>query len=86
MTDCWNSYGVFEYLANGVDKGECLKIVQKALGYTPEATVVIGDGENDICMMKYADKSYAMMSATPKVKAKADKIAENVLEILRGEI
>lgn len=86
LTECWNSYGVFEYVAKGVDKGECLKIVQKALGYTPETTVVIGDGENDISMMKCADKSYAMMCASPKVKANAVKTAENVLEIIRGEI
>ena len=56
------------------------------MGYTPETTVVIGDGENDISMMKCADRSYAMMCASPKVKANAVKTAENVLEIIRGEI
>ena len=70
---CWNSYGVFEFVAKGVDKGECLKVVQKALGFTEENTVVLGDGENDISMVKCACKSYAMMSASPKVKANASK-------------
>ncbi len=85
LDKCWNSYGVYEFVAKGVDKSRCLKIVQKALGFSEENTVVIGDGENDISMMKCADKSYAMMSASPKVKANATKITENVLEILRGE-
>ncbi len=86
LDKCWNSYGITEYVAKGVNKGECLKIVQKALGFTNENTIVIGDGENDISMMEYGDKSYAMMSAPPSVKSKADKIAEGVLEILRGEM
>lgn len=86
LDKCWCTYGVNEYVAKGVSKGECLKIVQKALGFTSENTVVIGDGENDISMMKCADKSYAMMSSPPKVKSNADKVTENVLDILRGEI
>lgn len=83
---CWSSYGVTEYVAKGVSKGECLKIVQKALGFNEENTVVVGDGENDITMMRCADKSYAMMSASPKVKANAGKVTDNLLEILRGEM
>lgn len=86
LTTCWNSYGVTEYVAKGVNKGECLKIVQKALGFTEENTIVFGDGENDISMMKCAGKSYAMMSASPKVKANANETVENVLKILRGEM
>lgn len=86
LDKCWNSYGVTEYVAKGVNKGECLKLVQKALGYTSENTVVAGDGENDISMLKCGDTSYAMMSASPKVKGVATKTAESVLDILRGEI
>ena len=86
LDKCWNSYGVYEFVAKGVDKGNCLKIVQKALGFTEESTVAIGDGENDISMMKSAGKSYAMISASPRVKASAGNVAESVLEILRGEI
>lgn len=86
LEKCWNSYGVTEFVTKGVNKGECLKLVQKALGYTEENTVVFGDGENDIGMMEYAYTSYAMMSAPPKVKARAVKTAESVLDILRGEI
>ncbi len=86
LDECWNSYGVTEYVTKGVSKGECLKLVQKALGFTSENTVVIGDGENDLSMMEYADVSYAMMNASPKVKARATKTAESVLDILRGEM
>lgn len=86
LDKCWCSYGINEYVAKGVSKGSCLKIVQKALGFTEENTIVIGDGENDISMMECANVSYAMMSSPPKVKASAVKIAENVLDILRGEV
>ncbi len=86
LDECWNSYGVTEYVSKGVSKGECLKIAQKALGFTSENTVVIGDGENDLSMMECADVSYAMMSAPPNVKARATKTTESVLDILRGEM
>ncbi len=85
LDKCWCSYGINEYVAKGVSKGSCLRLVQKALGFTAENTVVIGDGENDISMMECADISYAMMSAPPRVKANATRVAENVLDILRGE-
>ena len=86
LDKCWNSYGVFEFVAKGVNKGESLKKLQKALCFTEENTIVIGDGENDICMFEYGAKSYAMVSASPRVKAKAGKTVENVMEILGGEI
>ena len=56
------------------------------LGFKKENTIVMGDGENDISMMQYASESYAMISASPKVKAEANKTINNVLDILRGEI
>ena len=57
----------------------------KFLNYKSENTIVFGDGENDISMMQHAKTSYAMISASPKVKANANKICKNVLDILRGE-
>lgn len=86
LDKCWSTYGVTEFVAKGVSKGECLKLAMKALGFTAEETVVVGDGMNDISMMEVADTSYAMMSASPKVKACATKITDNVLNVLRGEV
>lgn len=86
LDKCWCSYGINEYVAKGVSKGNCLSYVMNSLGYEKENTVVFGDGYNDISMMKYAKSSYAMMSAPPKVKANASGICENVLDILRGEM
>lgn len=86
LEKCWSSYGVSEYTAKGVSKGECLKKVMNLLGFSAENTVVAGDGANDISMMKLAGESYAMVGASPAVKASADKVVNDVLNVLRGDL
>lgn len=83
---CWNSYGISEYVACGVNKGACLKEVMKLSDFHAESIIAIGDGKNDISMFKNADRSFAVISAEPVVKASADKTAADVLNILRGDI
>ena len=86
LEKCWSSYGVSEYTAKGVSKGECLKKVMDLLGFSAENTVVAGDGVNDISMMKLAGKSYAMVDASPVVKASADQVVSDILNVLRGDL
>lgn len=70
------------------DKGHAIASIQKALHILPEETMVFGDNENDINMIRQAGYGIAMGNAAPKVKAAADYIADTnvndgVLKILR---
>lgn len=56
-------------------KGEMLKRLQRVLGISPEETLVIGDGANDLSMFKYASKRVAFC-AKPVLKEKANIIIE----------
>lgn len=85
LDKCWNSYGICEYVAKGVSKGLCLEAARAVLGFDMEDTLVIGDGENDISMMKTAGKSYAVASAPPVVKYSADAVVDDIIRVLRGE-
>lgn len=53
------------------NKAYALKILQKDLGLTSKETLVFGDFNNDIEMLKLADYSYAMANAHPNVKKQA---------------
>lgn len=54
------------------NKSFALKQIQKDLGITPEQTMIFGDYNNDIEMMKLAKFSYAMSNAHPRVKEVAN--------------
>ena len=54
------------------NKSFALKQIQKDLGITPEQTMIFGDYNNDIEMMKLAQFSYAMSNAHPQVKEVAN--------------
>lgn len=56
-------------------KGEMLKRLQRVLGISPEETLVIGDGANDLSMFKYASKRVAFC-AKPVLKENANIIVE----------
>jgi len=50
------------------NKGYALKMLQNKLGITKEQTMVFGDYNNDLEMLKLANYSYAMENAHPNVK------------------
>ncbi|EPR72623.1 putative hydrolase [Winogradskyella psychrotolerans RS-3] len=54
------------------NKGNALTFLQKQLNITPSETMVFGDYNNDLEMLKCAKYSYAMENAHPNVKAVAD--------------
>jgi len=56
-------------------KGEMLRRLQKITGITPENTLVIGDGANDLSMFQYA-KLRAAFCAKPILKDQANIIIE----------
>ena len=56
-------------------KGLMLKRLQKILDVTPQNTIAIGDGANDLSMFKYAEKR-AAFCAKPILKEQANIIIE----------
>jgi Cof subfamily protein (haloacid dehalogenase superfamily) len=71
-----------------VNKGVALRVLQKALGVTPEQTVAFGDYLNDVEMLQAAGHSYAMANAHPDVQRVARRQApshadEGVITVLR---
>jgi Cof subfamily protein (haloacid dehalogenase superfamily) len=80
---CW-----VDIVGKSVNKGYAISVVQEALDILPEETLVFGDQENDIEMMKRAAYSFAVANARPEVKAAArfetDSYKEDgVLKVLK---
>ncbi len=55
----------------GVSKASALETLREQLGVHPEHTVAVGDGNNDIEMLRWARDSYAMGNAPERVIAAA---------------
>ena len=58
-----------------VARGKTNRDVAEILGIPREETIAIGDGENDISMLRWAGLGIAMANAPENVKAAADVIA-----------
>ena len=83
-----------EVMPLGVDKGTGLSALAKYLKLTPSEVMAVGDGENDLAMLRYAGLSVAMGNACDTVKKTArvvtetndeDGLAKAVERVLRGE-
>lgn len=61
-----------EILHSSVNKGNAVKQLAEKLGMKREEVVCIGDGENDLEMVKYAGCGVAMGNATTSVKEVAE--------------
>jgi Cof subfamily protein (haloacid dehalogenase superfamily) len=71
----------------GVSKASALEFVRKELGVESAHTVAVGDGNNDIEMLRWAERSYAMANAPDRVSAAAGASVgpvdeDGVLEVL----
>lgn len=60
-----------DFMDFSVDKGNALRLLQERLGIRPEETMVFGDNENDIGLLRAADWSYAVENAAPTVRQAA---------------
>ncbi len=63
---------VLELVPPGVDKGAGLALAAKLLGVPRQEVIAVGDGENDIPMLRWAGLGAAMGNAPDSVKAAAD--------------
>ena len=83
-----------EFMAEGINKGVGLQAAAHALGLSASEVMAVGDGHNDLPMLRWAGRSVAMGNANPEVKAEADFVtgscdhdglAEALLALLEGE-
>ena len=63
-----------EVTAKGVDKGSALLALADHLGIPREATLAVGDSENDRAMLQAAGVAAVMANGMPEIKALADLV------------
>lgn len=77
-----------ELLSRGTNKGRALATVARTMGIAREETAAIGDGPNDLQLLRVAGTSAAMWNAPPNVRVEATFVVptsaeDGVLDALR---
>jgi Cof subfamily protein (haloacid dehalogenase superfamily) len=72
-----SSFGLLEISAPGVTKATGLAEVADRLGVAPHEVAAIGDMPNDLPMLQWAGRSYAVANAHPDVQEVADEIVDS---------
>ncbi len=67
-----------ECSASGVDKGQGLLRLCRRLGIPMEACIAVGDGDNDLPMLRAAGRGIAMGNASERVRAAADLVVPDL--------
>lgn len=65
------------------NKGTALKFLLAKMNLKPSEVISFGDQQNDIEMLQFTEKSYAMAHAKPEIKKFATDVTESVEETLR---
>lgn len=63
-----------ELVPKGIDKAQSLAVLLEEIGMTKEEMIAVGDGFNDLSMIKYAGLGVAMANAQEVVRQNADYI------------
>lgn len=66
--------GLLEIAAPGVTKASGLAELAASHGITPDEVVAVGDMPNDVAMLEWAGRAYAVANAHPSVLAVADEV------------
>lgn len=74
----WTSW--LDITPDGVTKATALEKLRVRLGVDPADTLAVGDGSNDIEMLRWAGRGVAMGQADDAVKASADEVTAPVWE------
>jgi Cof subfamily protein (haloacid dehalogenase superfamily) len=69
-----SSYGLLEISAPGVTKASGLAELARSYGVPAAEVAAIGDMPNDLPMLRWAGRSYAVANAHPDVRAVADEV------------
>lgn len=65
------------------NKGTALKFILEKMNLTPAQAISFGDQQNDIEMLKYTGRSYAMAHAKPEIQNHATNTTESVEKTLK---
>jgi len=68
---------ILELFAHGVDKWPMIEFYCQSAGHDPRRVVAIGDGLNDVGMLRSAGLGIAMDNADEDVRAAADEITDH---------
>ena len=63
-----------DVMSKNVSKGKALSDLTSKLGIEPEEVAAVGDGNNDLEMIKFAGRSAAVANAETEIKENADYI------------
>ncbi len=74
----WSAW--LDIAAAGVTKASALEALRASLDIHPSLTVAIGDGSNDIEMLRWANRGVAMGQAEDNVKAAANEVTASVYD------
>lgn len=72
-----SNHNNFEIMNKGVSKGNAIKTLANEYGILKEEIIAIGDGENDLSMIKYAGLGVAMGNSSDYIKGYADYVTES---------
>lgn len=72
----WTSW--LDITPDGITKATALERLRVAFGVDADRTVAIGDGSNDVEMLRWAARGVAMGQAEPAVRAAADEVTAAV--------
>ena len=70
----WGTQEMIELVPQGIDKALSLAVLLKEIGVERKEMIAIGDGYNDLSMIKFAGLGIAMGNAQEPVKKAADYI------------
>lgn len=74
----WSAW--LDIAAAGVTKASALEVLRASLGVDNALTVAVGDGTNDIEMLRWAGRGVAMGQALDEVKDAANEVAASVFD------
>jgi hydroxymethylpyrimidine pyrophosphatase-like HAD family hydrolase len=83
----WSAW--MDLTPGGVSKASALEQIRQRLGVEPFATVAVGDGGNDLEMLRWAARGVAMGHAAPALREVADEVTgtiddDGVVPVLRS--
>ena len=74
---CTSDPSYLEFMARGVNKGAGLQAAAEVLGLCQQEVMAVGDGHNDLPMLRWAGVSVAMGNASAEVKAAASFVTDS---------
>ena len=89
VTFCTSKPFYLEFFHSQVSKATAMDQIGKLYGFTPDQTIAIGDGFNDLPMIRHAALGVAMSNAPEGVRRHADYITthtnneDGVAEVLK---